>query len=105
MKGENLKVRARKLLKAVRPEAQIMKEPHADGREVHFGALMELCSIKPARERILDLRRPHRVRGDIDEARAVRSQYLQSEATRHLIWRQHSRTCVQAACHSSEENV
>ena len=55
MKGGNLKVRAKQLLKAVRPEAQVMKEPHADGREVHFGALMELCSIKPARERILDL--------------------------------------------------
>ena len=53
MKGGNLKVRAKKLLKAVRPEAQVMKEPHADGREVHFGALMELRSTnnKPARER------------------------------------------------------
>ena len=53
MKGGNLKVRAKQLLKAVRPEAQVMKEPHADGREVHFGALMELRSTnnEPARER------------------------------------------------------
>ena len=33
-------------LKAVRPKAQVMKEARADGREVHFGSLMELCSIK-----------------------------------------------------------
>ena len=52
MKGGNLKVRAKQLLKADRPEAQVMEELHADGREVHFGALMELRSTnnKPARE-------------------------------------------------------
>ena len=87
MKGGNLKVRAKQLLKAVRPEAQVMKEPHADGREVHFGALMELRSTnnKPARERFWIYKGRIVFGGDIDKMKAVRSQHLQSEATRHLI--------------------
>ena len=45
-KGGNSKVRTKEFSKAVRPKAQVMKESQADEREVHFGALMELCSIK-----------------------------------------------------------
>ena len=33
-------------MKAVRPKAQVIKEAKAEGRSVHFGSLMELCSIK-----------------------------------------------------------
>ena len=33
-------------LKAVKPKAQVIAEAKKEGRSVHFGSLMELCSIK-----------------------------------------------------------
>ena len=71
------------ILKAVQPKAQDVKEMLADGREVHFGYLMELCSIKPAREGFWICKGRIVFGGTLDEA--VRSQHQQSEASRHLM--------------------
>ena len=46
-------------IKAVRPKAQVIKEAKTEGRSVHFGSLMELCSIKNSQlgKNNLDLQR------------------------------------------------
>ena len=75
-------------LKAVRPKAQVIKEAKAEGRFVHFGSLMELCSIKNSQlaKEFWTYKGRLVFRGTSLRTRMASLQYLLSRALLHPIW-------------------